>query len=326
MGQLTTYRGHLTESSEQLGERLVEAFLAGLSAHTQRAYQEDLDVFADAIGQPDRNTALLYLMGLPPGQANGVLLDFRAGMKDRGLAPATINRRLSAIRSAMRLARTLGMTQWVPEIEGLKVQAFRDTAGPGLDGVQKLLSGARAQSEASSVKALRDEALISLMFDMGLRRGEVAALDLEDLLRDSKRLLVKGKGKAQKQPFTVPEPTLEALQAWLGVRSEVALSGERAIFVGLGGGRQGRRITGRGLHFLIQGLGRRVGIVTRPHGLRHAAVTDVLEATNGNIETAQKFARHASPQTTMAYNDNRKDAAGEAARLIAARRLARAPA
>ena len=322
MSELVPYEAPALSAQRSVGERLVDAFLAGRSEHTRRAYGEDLDVFAAYLGQPTSDAAMHHLLALSAGQANGVVLSYRASMLDRGLTPSTVNRRLSAIRSAVKLARTLGMTVWTPEINGVKVQTFRDTAGPGLDGVSLMIEKARGQQ---GVAAARDEALLSLMFDMGLRRGEVVGLDVDDLLRDSKRLMIKGKGKAQKAPCTIPDPTMVALHAWLAVRSQVALAGERALFVGFAVDAPGKRMTGRGLHYLVSELGRRVGIATRPHGLRHAAVTDVLEATNGNIESAQKFARHASPATTMKYNDNRKDAAGEAARLIAARRMAKRP-
>jgi integrase/recombinase XerC len=303
-----------------VGEKLIEAFLAGRSEHTRRAYGEDLDVFASHLGLETRAEAMRYLIRLPAGEANGVLLAYRAALLERRLAPHTINRRLTGIRSAVKLARTLGWTHWTPDIGGVKAESFRDTAGPGLQGVTRLIEVSRTQHRA---KAARDEALLSLMFDMGLRRGEVVSLDLEDVLTDSRRLMVKGKGKAQRAPLTVPEPTMESLQAWLAVRVQVASLGEQALCVGFAGRRAGERITGRGLHHLVHDLGKRVGIRTRPHGLRHAAVTEVLEATNGNIDSAQKFARHASPATTMRYNDNRKDAAGEAARLVASRRLTR---
>jgi hypothetical protein len=110
--------------------------------------------------------ALEALIGLRAGEGNSRLLAWRAAMLEAGLAPATINRRLSAVRSALRFARTIGATTWVPEISGLEAQTYRDTRGPGVAGTRALLGAA---AEKSPAKAARDTAIIRLMFDSGPR-------------------------------------------------------------------------------------------------------------------------------------------------------------
>ena len=72
------------------------------------------------------------------------------------------------------------------------------------------------------------------------------------------------------------------------------------------------------MHLVIAELGADVGIKTRPHGLRHASITAALDAHNGDIRAVQQHARHANPQTTMRYDDNRKDLAGKIAESLAA--------
>jgi integrase/recombinase XerC len=235
-------------------------------------------------------------------------------MLEARLAPATINRRLSAVRSALRFARTIGATTWVPEISGLKAQTYRDTRGPGLDGTRALLSAA---SEKSPAKAARDTAIIRLMFDLGLRRGEVVGLDLEDVDHAGRRLWVLGKGRSQKEPRTLPAPTLEAIDGWLALRGPVAAEGEPALFVNSAHRQPGRRITGNGLYRVIRNLGDCAGIRARPHGLRHASITAALDTSNGDVRAAQAHARHANPQTTMRYDDNRQDLAGKVAAGLA---------
>jgi integrase/recombinase XerC len=235
-------------------------------------------------------------------------------MIDVGLTPATINRRLAAIRSALKLARTLGLTAWAPEIRGLKVEAYRDTTGPGVAGTRAMLVEARTQAP---LKAARDVALIRLMFDLGLRRGEVTGLDLEDLEVSERRLWIRGKGRAQKEARTLPETTLASLTIWTEIRCQVVSSTEQAMFVGLAGRARGRRLTGRGLHHVIAELGAAVGLRTRPHGLRHASITAALDANNGDVRAVQLHARHADPQTTMRYDDNRQDLAGRVATSLA---------
>lgn len=72
------------------------------------------------------------------------------------------------------------------------------------------------------------------------------------------------------------------------------------------------------MYRLVKWLGKQAGVKkVRPHGLRHAAITTVLDLTGGDIRKGQSFARHANPSTTLRYDDNRQDAGGEAAKLLA---------
>ena len=314
MSSVTLYGSQVSSSEIGSGGPLYAAFLAGRSPHTLRAYRTDVEVFATYLGKSSPGAALARVISLSAGAGNGVLLAYRAHMIDAGLTPATINRRLAAIRSAMQLARTLGLTAWVPEIRGLKVDAYRDTTGPGLVGTRAMLAKARTQTP---LKSARDTALVQLMFDLGLRRGEVTGLDLDDLEAKERRLWIRGKGRAQKEVRTLPEPTLAALTAWVGVRDRITRSGENAMFVGLAGRVRGQRLTGRGLYHVIVELGAAVGLKTRPHGLRHASITAALDANNGDVRAVQLHARHADPKTTMRYDDNRQDLAGRVAANVA---------
>jgi integrase/recombinase XerC len=296
------------------GERLYREFLAGRSPNTLSAYAQDLAAFAAFQCAGSAGRALEALTGLRAGEGNSRLLAWRAAMVEAGLAPATINRRLTAVRSALRFARTIGATTWVPEIKGLKAQSYRDTRGPGLAGTRALLGAA---SEKSPAKAARDIAIIRLMFDLGLRRGEVVGLDLDDVDHSGRRLWVLGKGRTQKEARTLPAPTLEAIDRWLALRSAVAHEAEPALFVNTARFKPGRRITGHGLYRVIRSLGDLAGIRARPHGLRHASITAALDTSNGDVRAAQAHARHANPQTTMRYDDNRQDLAGKVAAKLA---------
>jgi integrase/recombinase XerC len=72
------------------------------------------------------------------------------------------------------------------------------------------------------------------------------------------------------------------------------------------------------LRHVIVALGQAVGLKTRPHGLRHASITAALDANNGDVRAVQRHARHASPDTTIKYDDNRRDLAGNVAASLAA--------
>lgn len=293
---------------EDTGEQLHREFLAGRSPNTLNAYRKDLHAFANWCGVPTGGAALSVLVALPAGEGNSKLLAWRAAMKDAGLAPSTINRRLSAVRSALRFARTIGATAWVPEVQGLKAQTYRDTRGPGLTGTRALLGSALTKG---SDKSARDVAIIRCMFDLGLRRGEVASLDVDDVDRAGRVVWVLGKGRSQKEARTLPAPTLAAIDAWLEQRAGLAKAEEPALFVNVSRYHRGCRITGHGVYYVIRELGDVAGIRARPHGLRHASITAALDNTNGDVRAAQAHARHSNPQTTMRYDDARQDLAGK---------------
>lgn len=299
--------GALAPTSDQ---DLYAMFIAGRSADTRRAYASDMSTFAEFLGYSEARDALTALLGMPYGEANGTVLRFRSSMAEAGLAPATINRRLSAIKSAVKLGRTLGVTAWVPEISGLKSRAYRDTAGPGIEGTRAMLQSVQA---AGNARSLRNAAIIRLFFDLALRCAEVVRLDVEDVDVAGRRIWFLGKGRKQKEYRTLPERTLAALSEWIAVREHIAKPEQRAIFLALDRVAMGRRITVRGVHHVIAKIGDDVGLKTWPHGLRHASITAALDRNNGDIRAAQQHARHAKPETTIKYDDNRKDLAGKIA-------------
>src|SRR3954453_14446022 len=87
--------------------RLAAAFFAGRSPHTLRAYRRDLEDFARFAGGASAEAAGRLLLAGGQGPANEGALRYRASLLECGLAPATVNRRLAALRSLVKLARTL---------------------------------------------------------------------------------------------------------------------------------------------------------------------------------------------------------------------------
>src|SRR5262249_43567273 len=119
-------------------ERLVAAFLAGRAPSTLRACRTDLADFAACTGAAGLAAAAAQLLASGPGRANETVLHFRHQLQARGLAANTINRRLAAVRSLVKLARTRGLVAWVLKVEGVRTEPYRDTRGPGPAGVRKL--------------------------------------------------------------------------------------------------------------------------------------------------------------------------------------------
>ena len=293
---------------------LIAEFLRGRSAATVRAYAGDLAHFARWLNADDAEAAARALLACGQGKANMVALKYRSTMTESGLAAATVNRRLAAVRSLVSLARMVGMVSWALDVRGVEQQRYRDTRGPGVDAVGAMLQAAAAARDPR--KAARDVAMLRLMADCGLRRGEVLSIDLEHIDAKGCRVAVLGKGRSGREWITLPAPTMAAVAAWIEHRGDAG----GALFCGMnGGGGAVKRLSGSALHEIVRRYGAAVGARTRPHGLRHCAITSALDATGGDVRTVCRFSRHASINTVMLYDDARRDDAGAVAALVAGR-------
>lgn len=293
-------------------EELVAAFLAGRTANTAAAYGRDLDDFAAYVGADTPAAAARQLLAGGHGAANLLALRYKAHLVERRLAPATVNRRLAALRSLVALGRTLGLVPWTLEVGSVKSEAYRDTRGPGEDGSRRLLGQLERRTDA---KGLRDRALVHLLYDLALRRGEAVGLDLADVDLAAGTVAVLGKGRTERIALTLPAVTIKALAAWVEVRG----TDPGPLFVNCDRAGKGERLTGRSVARIVGTLGRTLGLVVRPHGLRHASITSALDATGGDVRKVQRFSRHRDLRTLSRYDDSRVDFAGEVARLVAAR-------
>jgi integrase/recombinase XerC len=158
--------------------RLVDAFLAGRTAETLRTYQQSLEEFAAFIEATSLAAAVHMLLSRTAGEANVLVLDYRNHLIEEGRAAATVNLRLSALRAVIRMARMTGLVSWTIEVQGLKAEAYRDTRGVGRTGYRRLLEELDKRTDA---KGVRDRAILRLMYELALRRIEIARLDLEDV-------------------------------------------------------------------------------------------------------------------------------------------------
>jgi integrase/recombinase XerC len=166
-------------------------------------------------------------------------------------------------------------------------------------------------------KAVRDRALLHLLFDLALRRAEVLGLDRADLDLSDGTLAVLGKGRTAKVSLTLPAETRAALAAWVRVRGPES----GPLFRSFDRARKGAgRLSGTGLYLVVRELGRRTGLRVWPHALRHASITEALDLTGGDVRAVQKFSRHRDVRVLQRYDDCRRDLAGEVARKVAAGR------
>ena len=135
--------------------RLLTAFFNGRKAETIKAYQADLEDFRAFEKSSTLEQAAHSLLKGNLGQANALVLDYKAHLVGRQLTPATINRRLAALRSFVKLARMLGLVPWKLEVEGMKSEGYRDTRGPGRMGFRDML---HVLDRRKDTKAVRDRA------------------------------------------------------------------------------------------------------------------------------------------------------------------------
>ena len=291
---------------------LLASFFGKYGPRTREAYLAGLRDFARHLGAPDVPTAARWLLACSHGQANHAALRYQTALKARGLAPATVNLRLTAVRALVALAQRLGTIPWSISLDSLPVERYRETAGPGLPAVRAVLSELAARP---GIKARRDLAMIRLMADCALRREEVRSLDFEHLRLDVPEILILGKGRLQRERITLPAPTAAALLAWLAVRPEVP--GCRAVFVNLAPRCEPGRLTGRGIHAVVRAVFARSGVRTWPHALRHTSITAACDMGLPDRDV-QKFSRHKNVNIIGIYNDNREDKQGSIAALVAA--------
>jgi len=226
-------------------------------------------------------------------------------MLESGLAPATVNRRLAALRSMVKLARTIGRVNWTLEIPSVRSEPYRDTRGPGRAGFRAIFDAA---SHQHPVLATRNVAILRVLWSPGLRRAELCELDLAHFDPQAKRLSILGKGRRERKWLELPAQTLKAIQAWIEIRGDQPAP----LFTNLDRRTKRARLSGAGLHMITSRLGQSVGIKTRTHGIRHATISQRI-ASGMSLPECQDFSRHSDIKTLMIYNDRLENAAGRLA-------------
>jgi integrase/recombinase XerC len=171
----------------------------------------------------------------------------------------------------------------------------------------------QAADHASPAKAARDVAIIRVLFDLALRRGEIVGLDIAHFDARAGRLSIMGKGRREREWRTLPPRTLASLKTWLKHRGKKP----GPLFVNFHHGNATGldRLTGNGVYYVVRSLADKAEITARPHGVRHTSITTGLDRTRDPRKVRQ-HARHASMDTTMMYDDARADFAGEVAKLV----------
>ncbi len=298
---------------------LVEEWLVGKASTTANAYRADLAAFALAVGATGPTAtaeAAAMLLSRSKGEASTITTAYRASMEAPTdarprLAPSTVARRLATLNSLIGAAYRFDLIGWELTLKGPKVAAYRDTTGPGPDAVADMVEALDPSTPAGA----RDRAIVLALAGMGLRRGELVALDLADLDTDRGTVMVTGKGRTQAAPLTVPGAVLDALAAWVdhrGTEPGPLFHGFRGKAGRLNGGSVARIVAKAAEVAEVAGT-------VRPHGLRHTSITEALEVSGGDIRAAARFSRHKRLETILIYDDNRTDMGGQLAAKVTSR-------
>lgn len=306
---VSTSRAALATRKPMAAEDVTKAFFARRAASTIVSYQADLKLLERWLGldapEPGVNALAAYLFASSPGVLNALLMEWVDEQVKAKLAPYTINRRLTAVRSLVKLGRTLGLINWALDVQGIRgAQGVRDMRGPDPLGIKALFRVATA-------RGARTLSIMHLLYTRGMRSIELRELKLEHLLLDKSEVLIRGKGKTGLKPITVSTRTVHALKAW------VAQRGDAPGYVFPGRFSYDTQVSHRWLWGEVKKVGKLAGVQVRPHGLRHSAITAVLDAIDGNVREAQKFSRHRNPAVLLNhYDDARTDVGGKLTRML----------
>jgi len=276
------------------------------SPNTKRAYEKDLkDFFLFISGRSLSQNLVLEFLHLEQRHAVAVVLKYKAHLVNvKKLAEATVNRRLSAIKSLSAMGRKLGVCVYTLEdVKGEKVESYRDTTGITPADFSKVLG----LVDRTTLKGKRDYAILRLLWDNALRRSEVCNLNIGDFNAQSSTLSILGKGKGtQKTVVDLSRKTVEAIADWLIAGGRTSKL-KQPLFTVIAYNGKGKRLTGEAIRRLVSELSKASGITKQmsPHRVRHSSITTVLDKNNGNYRATQRFSRHAKPDTVMKYDDNR---------------------
>lgn len=304
----------------QLNEAIAE-FLSGYFSTHQRskktrvAYCSDLEQFGAYAGKDFR---LLSLGGT-------LIENWAAYLRKEGYAPASMRRKIVVLKvfcsywvrkgalpesPFWRVKLSFGRIEQLPraltliEMRTLLAQAGRNHSEIEISRKGAALARSRASHASSrTYRALRNLALVDLLFATGMRVGEASGLDVEDFVVAESVFRVQGKGGRDRLAFVVDEQTIRIQRKHFEIRSQVVTESP-ALFLNA----SGSRLSTQGMANVIAQFRRDAGIERHvtPHMLRHTVATLLLR--NGvDIRVVQEFLGHASIATTQRYTHIAKE-------------------
>ena len=264
----------------------------GLSRNTLEAYRSDLLQLGDYLQR-----AGVDVLEARHEHLAGFLSELAAGAEDRRpVAPATLQRKAACLRSFYRHLRREGVIDHDPTADLRAPRKSQKLPQVLTRGEVAQLLGAPKGTEPA---ALRDRALLELMYACGLRASEAIELEVGDI--DLRHGVLRARGKGSKERLVpVGREAIVAVRTYLqrGRPELVGLREERRLFVN----RRGGGLTRQGLYKIVQRHARSVGLADKmsPHTLRHTFATHLL-AGGCDLRAVQEMLGHADIATTQIY-------------------------
>ena len=268
--------------------QLLEAFLKTLhhlSAHTRQAYQRDLAHLQDYCEKYD----IQKWRDLDGRQIRG----FVAYRHRQGIGGRSLQRNLSAIRAFYRYLMAQAELKNNPA-EGIIAPKSPRKLPKVLDADQ---TTQLVEIDADDNLAIRDKAMLELIYSSGLRLSELISLNMNDIDFGDRVLTVTGKGKKTRS-VPVGKYAIKAIKRWLKIRQTMANSDEPALFIS----KRGKRISPRSVQQRLKEWAIKQGLPNHvhPHMLRHSFASHMLESS-GDLRAVQELLGHADISTTQVY-------------------------
>ncbi|WP_314326570.1 tyrosine recombinase XerC [Paenarthrobacter ilicis] len=262
------------------------------SHHTIRAYAADVESllgFAALEGISDLKDLDL-----------GCLRRWLGAQSESGMARSTLARRAATARSFLAWALREELIDVDPAVR-LRAPK-REKSLPGVlhqQQVDRMVDDLAVAAADGAPMAVRNKAIVELLYATGVRVGELAGLDVDDLDQDRRTLRVLGKGNMERTvPYGVPAAV--AVDDWIRRGRPVVATGHSgpALFLGA----RGNRIDPRQIREVVNNLLRSLGdtSATGPHALRHSAATHLLDG-GADLRAVQEILGHSSLATTQIY-------------------------
>ncbi len=261
------------------------------SPETLRAYAADLAAFA--------NFAAPHADDFDPAAVTTVRLrHYLAHLRSGGAARATVARKVASLRSFFRYLLREGIVAHNPAAD-LRLPRRGKLLPAVLDEgeVTRLLD----TPDPADLAGRRDRAILEVLYSTGMRIGELAAANLEDLDLLGEAIKAKGKGKKERL-VPLGAPAVRALEDYLAIRASLAGPKRRTHPRALLVSRRGRRLVQRDIRRVFDKHARAAGLRANatPHTLRHSFATHMLNR-GADLRAVQELLGHASLASTQIY-------------------------
>jgi integrase/recombinase XerC len=259
-------------------ETLWEEFLRlQQKPRTRQEYGKSIDYFCRSMAPEQSPTTFLQeFLDSTKQQATHLVLEWRQRLLNEGKASATINLRISALKSLVEYAGKQDACSFsLSEIKSLKSQRYKDTQGVSVDDYRSILD----LVDRSTDLGIRDYAILLLLWDLALRREEVVSLDIWDYLPG--RLMVNSQGRS----IELSAQLVDALDHWMAIREGLYFQPKDggnladALFLSC----NGRRLAGTDVFRILQGYAEIAGVSVSPDRVRHGALTAKIACNSSRL-------------------------------------------